>query len=148
MCVCLRAHTRLLLTQKSLHSTFNADPTTITKFTIAGVKDTHFELPESNWAVQVRCEWQEGNPQRRIHIRKDGDEPLYTMETAGRRPSVLLHNIRPVRCSDSGLYSCEVEGTDQHRTVTMLVRCKYDTVTGRDRCKYAMTVGSAGISIQ
>ena len=70
------------------------------------------------------------------------------MEIADRRPSVLLDNIKPVRCSDSGLYSCEVEGTDQHRTVTMLVRCKYDTVTGRYRCKYAMIVGSAGINIQ
>ena len=70
------------------------------------------------------------------------------METIDGRPSVLLHNIRPVRCSDSGLYSCEAEGSDQHRTVTMLVRCKYDTVTGWYRCKYAMTVGSTGISIQ
>ena len=120
---------RLLLTQKSLISAFNADPTTITKFTIA-TEDTHIEVQENKEpGIQARCEWQEGNPQRRIYIRKNGDEPLHTMETADRRPSVLLHNIRPVHCSDSGLYSCEAEGSDQHRTVTMLVRCKYITLT-------------------
>ena len=130
VCVCLRAHTRLLLTQKSLISTFNADPTTITKFAIA-TEDTHLEVDENKEpGVQVLCDWQEGNPQRRIHIRKDGDEPLQTMETADRRLSTLVHNIKPVRCSDSGLYSCEVEGSDQHRTVTMLVRCKYTATVG------------------
>ena len=127
--------------------TFSADPTTITEFVLA-TEDTHLEVDENKEpGVQARCEWQEGNAQRRIHIRKDGDETLQTMETADRRLSTLVHNIRPIRCNDSGLYSCEVEGTDQHRTVTMLVRCKYDTVTGRYRCKYAMTVGSAGINI-
>ena len=91
---------------------------------------------------------------------RDGDEPLRTMETADRRLSTLVHKIKPVRCSDSGLYSCEVEGTDQYRTVTMLVRCKYDTVNGRYSCKYTrsdcrqcryqytVTGGSTGISIQ
>ena len=129
--------TRSLLTQKSLIFTFNADPSTITKFVLA-TEDTHLEVDENKEpGVRARCEWQEGNPQRRIHIRKDGDEPLQTMETADRRLSTLVHNIRPVRCSDSGLYSCEVEGTDQNRTVTMLVRCKY-----------TVTVGSKGESIQ
>ena len=154
VCVCVHVpacaceHTCLLLTQICLIPSFRADPTTITKFTIA-TEDTHLEVDENKEpGVKARCEWQEGNPQRRIHIRKDGDEPLHTMETADRRLSTLVHNIRPVRCSDSGLYSCEVEGTAQHRTVTMLVRCKYNKVTGRYRCKYAMTVISAGISIQ
>ena len=158
--VCLRVRTRLLLTQKSLIFTFNADPTTITKFVLAN-EDTHLDLDENKEpGVQVRCQWQEGNPQRRIHIRKDGDEPLQTKKTADRRLSTLDHNIKPVRCSDSGLYSCEVEGTDQHRTVTMLVRCKYDTVNGRYSCKYTrsdcrqcryqytVAGGSTGISIQ
>ena len=152
VCVCVSAcageHTCFLLTQISLISTFSADPTTITKFVLAA-EDTHLEVDENKEpGVQVRCEWQEGNPQRRIHIRKDGDELLHTMETADRRPSVLLHNIKPVRCSDSGLYSCEAEGSDQHRTLTLLVRCKYDTVTGRYSCKYTVTVGSTRISIQ
>ena len=137
MRVCLRVHTRLLLTQKSLIFTFNADPTTITKFVLAN-EDTNLEVDEiKDPGVQVRCQWQEGNPQRRIHIRKDGDEPLHTMETADRRLSTLVHNIKPVRCNDSGLYSCEAEGSDQHRTVTMLVRCKY-----------TVTVGSTGVRIQ
>ena len=139
VCVCLCAceYTCLLLTQISLISTFCADPTTITKFVLA-TEDTQLEVDENKEpGVQVRCEWQEGNPQRRIHIRKDGDEPLQTMETADRRLSTLVHNIKPVRCNDSGLYSCEAEGIDQHRTVTMLVRCKY-----------TVTVGSTGVRIQ
>ena len=75
--------------------------------------------------IEARCEWTEGNPQRRILLRKDSDEPLATKEAADRRSPVLLHNISDARCSDAGQYRCEMEGSDQHRTVALLVRCKY-----------------------
>ena len=75
--------------------------------------------------IEVRCEWTEGNPQRRILLRKDSDKPLAVKETAEGRSSSLVHNIDFVRCSDSGQYRCEMEGSDQHRTVTLLVKCKY-----------------------
>ena len=74
--------------------------------------------------IEARCEWTEGNPQRRILLRKDSDEPLAVKETAEGRLPELVYNINSARCSDSGQYRCEVEGSDQNRTVNLQVRCK------------------------
>ena len=104
--------------------TFNTDTTTITKFTLSS-SDRQLEVNENTPVIEARCVWAEGNPQRRILLRKDSDKPLAVKETAEGRSSSLVHNINFVRCSEAGQYRCEVEGSDQHRTVTLLVRCKY-----------------------
>ena len=137
VCVSVRVHTRLykLNPETIFFFTFTADPTTITKFTLA-YKDTQLEVNQNGLIpVEALCEWEEGNPQRRILLRKDCDKPLTTREIIYRRSRVLIHNIYPAHCSDSGQYRCEVEGSDQYRTVTLLVRCKY-----------TLTVGSTGVT--
>ena len=124
-CTCVQTKTLLYLSLRySFCFAFYVDPTTITKFTLAS-NDRQLELNEDVPVIEARCEWTEGNPQRRILLRKDSDEPLAVKETAeGRSPS-LVHYINFVSCSDAEQYRCEMEGSDQHRTVTLLVRCKY-----------------------
>ena len=80
-------------------------------------------VSEGNGDVHASCSWMNGNPPRTIRLVGPDNAVL---NRSGRSGSGQLQaSLQGPRCRDSGLYSCQVDGTDQRKTVRLLVKCKW-----------------------
>lgn len=107
-----------------VRSLFLTDPPKVKSLTVDGqeVNDTH--LLNESFEVNISCSFEEGNPPAIFHLLdNNGPDPteFHQKDCKGHR-SIL----RSVRCEDDWpVVRCEGNGSEQNRSVSFLVKCKY-----------------------
>ncbi|XP_076457448.1 uncharacterized protein LOC143291464 [Babylonia areolata] len=73
--------------------------------------------------IQFECQWSEGNPQRRVLLLGPDNSTLKEVDVTDGRRSSMRHAMKIISCSDGGQYRCQVEGTEEVKSFTVLVGC-------------------------
>ncbi|XP_076457698.1 uncharacterized protein LOC143291621 isoform X2 [Babylonia areolata] len=98
-------------------------PTRLEQFHAFGHKDRSSVTVNKGDTIQFNCQWSEGNPQRRILLLGPGNNTLKEVDVTDGRRSYTRHDMKIISCSDGGQYRCQVEGTEEVKSLTVLVRC-------------------------
>ncbi|XP_076457345.1 uncharacterized protein LOC143291391 [Babylonia areolata] len=104
--------------------TFNLTyPTILEHFHLTHHEDRSSVTVNKGNAIQFNWQWLEGNPQRRILLLGPDNSTLKEVDVTDGRRSYMRHTIKNISCSDGGQYRCQVEGTEEVKSLTVLVRC-------------------------
>ncbi|XP_070203176.1 uncharacterized protein [Littorina saxatilis] len=77
-----------------------------------------------NTAVNISCQWKEGNPPDPPQLSRDG--VVLSTNTSVKRGSLrhVSHVIHHVLCNDTGIISCEAAGASSNKSQMLHVKCE------------------------
>ncbi|XP_076457476.1 uncharacterized protein LOC143291481 [Babylonia areolata] len=98
-------------------------PTIMKHFAIHRHEDKSSVTVNKGDTIQFNCQWSEGNPQRRILLLGPDNSTLKEVDVRDGRRNSMRRNKKNISCSNGGQYRCQVEGTEEVKSLTVLVRC-------------------------
>ncbi|KAK7484188.1 hypothetical protein BaRGS_00024558 [Batillaria attramentaria] len=120
-------------------------PPRVTSLTITDDKNLTTNLVTPGDSVDVKCEWDLGNPPvYNASLTSTNRQMAYITTQNGNHANFRLNKVTR---NDSGNIRCGVPGADVNRTTTLLVRCTTDDDPPNDHPKLNRDVVIAGLSI-